>query len=241
MLFDFKINDKFIIVWLSLCAFLHNILMNGTNNVIISSLQKEFYLSSRETGVYVSVYDIGSLCSSILISFAATRGSKPKWIAFGMVMLFLGCMINVLPHFIKPDYSYQKKHSNSSHVVNSDNIVELCNYSVSTQNYQADEYFLRNYSSTPANPIDQTSQQQSSSIFGFQIKYLLYVANIVNGLSSASMTTITFSYIEDFAPSKKLSSVYESVYFVTGAFGVSFFLKYIKKFKIISIKFNLLT
>lgn len=218
MIFGIKINDKFIIAWLSLCAFLHNILMNGTNNVIISSLQKEFYLSSRETGVYVSVYDIGSLCSSILISFAATKGSKPKWIAFGMIMLFFGCMINILPHFIKPDYSYQKKISNSSHVVNSDDIVELCNYSMSTQNHQAD-YFPRNYS-TPASSFEQT-QAPSSSIFGFQIKYLLYIANIVNGLSSASMTTITFSYIEDFAPSKKLSSTYESIYFVMGAFGVS--------------------
>ncbi|RNA26631.1 solute carrier organic anion transporter family member 1A2 isoform X1 [Brachionus plicatilis] len=218
MLFDFKINDKFIITWLSLCAFLHNILMNGTNNVIISSLQKEFYLSSRETGVYVSVYDIGSLCSSILISFAAARGSKPRWIAFGMIMLFVGCMINVLPHFIKPDHSSQKKFSNSSHVINSDDIVELCNYSLSTQNHQADVYFPRNYTS-PASPVDQT-KTASSSIFGFQVKYLLYIANIVNGLSSASMTTITFSYIEDFAPSKKLSSVYESIYFVMGAFGV---------------------
>lgn len=86
------ISHQFIIIWLSLSAFLHNILMNGANNVIISSLQKEFYLSSRETGIYVSVYDIGSLLSSILISFASARGSKPRWISFGMVMLFIGCM-----------------------------------------------------------------------------------------------------------------------------------------------------
>ena len=96
-----NVSHQFIIIWLSLAAFLHNILMNGANNVIISSLQKEFYLSSRETGSYVSIYDVGSLVSAVVIPFVSASGSKPRWIAFGMVMLFIGCQITVLPHFFR--------------------------------------------------------------------------------------------------------------------------------------------
>ena len=61
MAFKFKFSHQFIIIWLSLSSFLHNILMSGANNTIVSSLQKEFYLSSKETGIYVSFYDVGSL------------------------------------------------------------------------------------------------------------------------------------------------------------------------------------
>ena len=222
MSLNFKISHKFIIVWLSLSAFLHNILMNGANNVIISSLQKEFYLSSRETGVYVSVYDIGSLLSSIFISFAAARGSKPRWIAFGMIMLFIGCMVNVLPHFLKPNETSlqsgleaKQDYLNASHVVTSDNIIELCNYSMSIDD---SEYFARNLTQE-TKLID--NRPKASPPSGFQLKHLLYAANIINGLSSASMTSITFSYIEDIAPNHKISSIYEAIYFVFGAFGVS--------------------
>lgn len=59
------------------------------------------------------------------------------------------------------------------------------------------------------------------TIFGriFQYKNLLYLGNFINGWSSASMTTITFSYLEDIAP-PAMSAIYESAYYATGAFGV---------------------
>lgn len=218
MVFNLNISHKFIIAWLSLSAFLHNILMNGANNVIISSLQKEFYLSSRETGVYVSVYDIGSLLSSIFISFAAARGSKPRWIAFGMIMLFIGCMVNVLPHFLKPNEFSQEALEVAP--VKNDAIIELCNHSISVDDTQPIKHFARNLSHETTKLISTSETPQPAAASWFQLKHLLYLANLINGLSSASMTSITFSYIEDIAPSHKLSSIYEAIYFVLGAFGV---------------------
>lgn len=215
--FKLKFSHQFIIVWLSLAAFLHNILMNGANNVIISSLQKEFYLSSRETGVWVSVYDIGSLLSSVLISFASARGSKPRWIAFGMCMLFCGCMITVVPHFIRAAPSGNDLEASDSQPVtsSSDNIIEMCDYTliINDQNSSSTKKFLR-HRADPADKLDekQTTNNvaQASSWLPFQPKYLLYAANMINGLSSASMTTITFSYIEDMAP-HHLSGIYEGM------------------------------
>lgn len=186
----------------------------------MSSLQKEFYLSSKETGIYVSVYDIGSLISSILVSFASARGSKPRWIAFGMVALFIGCMIDIIPHFVKPKSSQNIDLDQNVTIAQmtkfDDNSIELCNYSVS---------FLHNETSKYIRPIlNETNMIKSKKINNFaggffQLKHILYFGNMINGFSSASLTTITFSYIEDVAP-PHLSAVYESIYYAVGAFGV---------------------
>jgi len=229
MAFKLKYSHRFIIIWLSLAAFLHNILMNGANNVILSSLQKEFFLTSRETGIYVSVYDIGSLISTIFVSFASARGSKPRWIAFGLACLFLGCMIDIVPHFIRPDPNESTPAGgnndgsatspNPLHTpIMTENSIELCNFSIGFTNDDRQFRQARNLQSDFAsNDKDHKSVVKSSSFF--QLKHLLYLGNTINGFSSASMTTITFAYIEDVAP-PHLSAIYESIYYAVGAFGV---------------------
>ena len=154
----------------------------------------EFYLSSRETGVYVSIYDVGALISAVVIPFASAKGSKPRWISFGMIMLFTGCFINIIPHFLRT----------SSISINNEKSIELCNSSFTNRN---------TVEQSTENPHKKSSQKL------FQLKHLLYIANIINGLSSASMTSLAFSYIEDIAPNG-LSSIYESIYFCVGALGV---------------------
>ena len=221
MAFKLKYSHRFIIIWLSLAAFLHNILMNGANNVILSSLQKEFFLTSRETGIYVSVYDIGSLISTIFVSFASARGSKPRWIAFGLVCLFIGCMIDIVPHFIRPDPNEASTggdaitNSNRNMSIMSENSIELCNYSIGFTNDDKQFRQARNL----ATNLDQSEQKLQKPSGFFQLKHLLYLGNTINGFSSASMTTITFAYIVDVAP-PHLSAIYESIYYAVGAFGV---------------------
>ncbi len=227
----FKNTHQFIIIWLSLAAFLHNILMNGANNVILSSLQKEFYLSSRETGIYVSVYDIGSLLSGIIVSFAAATGSKPRWIAFGVISLFFGCCIVTLPHFIKPsDDHTMPSMTNTNETVDAASLgassIELCNYSLAISDTQNQKKYarsvlnngLQNMSSDDQVQIKEIKSSYKKSSF-LQMKHILYLGNMVNGFSSASLTTITFSYIEEIAPHSR-SAIYESIYYAVGAFGV---------------------
>ena len=56
--------------------------INGFVNVIITTLERRFGLSSTETGVIAGSYDIGSMISVIPISyFGAKLGtSKPKYV-----------------------------------------------------------------------------------------------------------------------------------------------------------------
>ena len=59
---------------------LQGMAINGFVNVIITTLERRFGLSSTETGVIAGSYDIGSMISVIPISyFGAKLGtSKPK-------------------------------------------------------------------------------------------------------------------------------------------------------------------
>jgi solute carrier organic anion transporter family protein 1C len=206
-------SHRTIIVLLCSAAFIHNVVMNGAMNVILSSLQKEFYLSSKDTGIYISVYDIGSLISSIFVPVMGARGSKPRWIAFGMCMLCLGCFINVTPHFLKPR-SFQMPFNDTAVIdLNDDhgvNRFELCHES---------DMNNANSTNTVNSCTSKLIENQGSSFRVYNLKYVFYMANIVNGFSSSSMTTLAFSYIEDIAP-HELATIYESVYYATGALGM---------------------
>lgn len=75
-----EITHRIIIVVLCAACFLHNAITNGAMNVVVSSLQKEFYLSSKESGYYLSSYDLGSVVCSFIIPIVSSRSSKPRWI-----------------------------------------------------------------------------------------------------------------------------------------------------------------
>ena len=193
----------YIMIWLCVSTCLHNILMNGSNNAVIPSLQKEFFLSSKETGIFVSVYDIGSMISVVLMSLLSTRVAKQKLISFGMFVLFLGCMLNVLTHFLRK----------TSTVLNNDNIVELCNDTLLVDSDERVHHLL--YRANRTERIDTTQKIGFTGVF--RLKHLLYGANIVNGLSSASQTSILVSYIDDFSG----SSLYVGIYYAIGAVGLA--------------------
>lgn len=206
-----NLHHRTVVIWLSTAAFVHNIVMNGAMNVIVSSLQKEFYLTGKEAGTYVSVYDIGSLISSLIVPVMGARGSKPRWIAFGMYMLCIGCFVNVLPHFLKSKISTNILVTSPlyENVTLKEGIIELCD---------ANRVLGVNMSATDSIDVcKDTSIPEDASLN--RLKYILFAANIINGLSSASLTTLALTYIEEIAPAK-LTSVYEGIYYATGAFGL---------------------
>ncbi len=164
-------------------------------NVIISSLQKEFFLSSKDTGIYISLYDIGSLVSSIVVPIMGTRGSKPRWISFGMVMLSLGCLLTSTPHFFK---SY----------------VPLLQ---STANHTLiDGEMGPGHGATHGMRPNQTG---GMSLRLNSLKFILFASNIVMGMSSSSIATLAYSYIEDVTP-VEYSTIYQSIYYACCGMGM---------------------
>ena len=105
----------------------------------------------------------------------------------------------------------------SGELITEENSIELCNLGMYIDGHNEVLFFNRSRSDTNI----EMKPKRVDSLYDrvFQYKNLLYVGNFLNGWSSASMTTITFSYLEDIAP-PSMSAIYESAYYATGAFGV---------------------
>jgi len=104
-------NPKWFLVFLSFAAFTQGLCVNGLVNVVITSIERRFGLQSTQTGIIASSYDIGSLLVTIPVSYLGGRvgASKPRWIAFGMLLMGLGSLVWSLPHFAVTPYNRQSK------------------------------------------------------------------------------------------------------------------------------------
>uniref|UniRef100_A0A1B0CRW9 Solute carrier organic anion transporter family member n=1 Tax=Lutzomyia longipalpis TaxID=7200 RepID=A0A1B0CRW9_LUTLO len=69
---------------------------NGT----ISTIEKRFKIPSRNSGFISVGNDISLMLVSILVTYYAGKGHKPRWMAAGLFMLSAFCLLTSLPHFI---------------------------------------------------------------------------------------------------------------------------------------------
>jgi len=82
--------------------------VNGFVSVVISTIERRFELSSKQSGFVASGYDIASVLCLIPVSYIGGRGHKPRWIAGGVLLLSLGSFMFALPHFVAEYYSYDE-------------------------------------------------------------------------------------------------------------------------------------
>lgn len=85
---------------------LAGLIVNGFINVVITTIERRFGLRSRQTGLVASGYDIASFLSLVPVTYFGGRmgASKPRIIAWGVVLLGLGSLTFALPHFLVGPY-----------------------------------------------------------------------------------------------------------------------------------------
>lgn len=91
---------------------------------VITTIEKLFQIKSRTTGLLMSVTEIGQISTTLLLTFYAGRGHRPRWIACGMVLFAIASFGCTLPHFI---YGDQLLHANTILKGQSSNMVTLSN------------------------------------------------------------------------------------------------------------------
>ncbi len=52
------------LVILCLCAFVQNVAVGGANNAILSTIERAYYLSSMESAIFLSIYDVANIIAS---------------------------------------------------------------------------------------------------------------------------------------------------------------------------------
>ncbi|XP_034670644.1 solute carrier organic anion transporter family member 74D-like, partial [Drosophila subobscura] len=62
---------------------------NGT----LTTLEKRYKIPTKITGVISVGNDISTVFSSAFLAYYAGRGHRPRWIAFGLVILAVFCLL----------------------------------------------------------------------------------------------------------------------------------------------------
>lgn len=99
----------FLLAALSLCAICQGSIVNGFISTSISSIEKRFSLSSTQSGIFSAFYDIAIVLVLVPISYYGNKCHKGIIIATGMVLVGIGSIILILPHFLAGHYSFGEK------------------------------------------------------------------------------------------------------------------------------------
>ncbi len=81
------------------CSSLQGLVINGYINVGVATIERRFELSSSATGLIVSMYDITCAVLVLFVTYIGGRGHKPRWLAWGLIIMGTGSVIFSLPHF----------------------------------------------------------------------------------------------------------------------------------------------
>jgi MFS family permease len=84
-------------------VFLQQFVVTGISNVVVSSIEKRFFLKSSQVGTIFSCFDIGNLILTIVVSYFGYR-HKPKFLGTGAFVFALGCFVFALPQFLADRY-----------------------------------------------------------------------------------------------------------------------------------------
>ena len=77
---------------------------SGLIPVVISSIERRYGLSSKETGTLISFYDATTGIAVVLITHYGHRAHRPLWLARCMVLFAVGCFIFIIPQAIGRKY-----------------------------------------------------------------------------------------------------------------------------------------
>eukprot|EP00111_Clytia_hemisphaerica_P005496 TCONS_00015937-protein len=100
-----KFNSmKWFLLALSLASFVQAITVGGITAVNLQTLETEFGLTSKSTGLIMTGNDISGLLLVTVVSFFGTKASKPKWMGIGSVITGLGIALFALPKLMIGKY-----------------------------------------------------------------------------------------------------------------------------------------
>ncbi|KAK3587808.1 hypothetical protein CHS0354_042772 [Potamilus streckersoni] len=183
------------VFWQCVFNFFEGFAVNGIINVIIPALEKRYSLSSSRSGLIASSYDFGAFLCYLFIGYFGEQRHKPRILAFGIVLMSIGCLIFSLPQFIVGKYEYTVSDISNA----SDN---LCNN--------------KNQLNASKSESSVGDSQNSNAVM-----YALFViGQTLIGVGASPMFTLGLTYIDENCK-PKLSSFYISWTYCFAAIGVA--------------------
>lgn len=221
-------NRNLALAILCCCAFMQNVIVGGANNAILSTIEKAYYMTSVESAVFLTMYDVANIIASPIIGYFGDRKQKPKIIAMSMLGLCLAACVMVLPQFAATNGNNNP--TSTSTQTEEDNNDTSIGYLSDLMCNLSDSSTISPSSTTASTPLIRGSQSATNRLFN-NMKYVFYLANLLNGVASVALYTIVISYIEGMFSKEQVGHSRDSQTFISGN-KINYFLFNMKKFRL---------
>ena len=101
---QFLAKPKWFLIFQCGLVLTQGMIVTGMAGVVISSIEKRFFLKSKEVGALTACYDVAAACMAIVVSYYG-HSHKPRWLGFGAAILGIGCFCFALPHLLVGNYA----------------------------------------------------------------------------------------------------------------------------------------
>ena len=203
--------------FMCLIVMLTNALTVGYRNSVITTIEKRFEFSSVFSGVLSGSLEIGSLITTLFVSYFCAKSNMPKCIAISSLVCGLGSLLYALPHFLSGSYTVNNKVMNktvegllckipspklfnSHNGMNKTSFLELGLKTLADTNSEETHTKLKAHADNIIaflNPfdLDPSCLLKPSNYGHFAI---LIIASLLIGSSSAPLYTLGTTYIGNF-------------------------------------------
>uniref|UniRef100_A0A182UM09 Kazal-like domain-containing protein n=1 Tax=Anopheles merus TaxID=30066 RepID=A0A182UM09_ANOME len=202
---------KVFVLLLSILVTLQQALSSGYINSVITTIEKRFEIPSSLSGLIASSYEIGNVITVIFVSYLGSRRHIPVWIGIGAVIMGIGSLVFMLPHFTgepNPGILIDNK--------TSDNICRLVSVREQDMGLGRLSNSLSNPPLTSHNLRGDNCLKSKASTFGPVI--LFVIAQILLGGGGSPLFTLGTTYVDDHVR-KESSSMYIGAMYSMAAFG----------------------
>ena len=104
----------------------YTMITSGFISGVMSSLQRQFSLSTSKIGVIISSFDILSIFAIPLVSYFGAKTNRPRLIALCAIAWVLGAGVFTLPYFLGPKYKILMEDTSSNSSMSIYEKYDLC-------------------------------------------------------------------------------------------------------------------
>ncbi|XP_065344246.1 solute carrier organic anion transporter family member 5A1 [Cloeon dipterum] len=204
---------KVFVLLLSVLVTLQQALASGYISSVITTIEKRFEIPSSHSGLIASSYEIGNVFTVIFVSYLGSRKHIPIWIAIGSLVMGIGSMVFMVPHF------YAEPHladGNSGSSNASENICQRV--SVREQDMGLGVLSSAGLSSPALSPGSRVDNciMSTPSTTGPVLIFLF--AQFLLGCGGSPLFTLGTTYIDDHVHPES-SAIYIGIMYSMAAFG----------------------
>ncbi|KAF7287700.1 hypothetical protein GWI33_003343 [Rhynchophorus ferrugineus] len=202
---------KTFVLLLSFLVTLQQALSSGYINSVITTIEKRFEIPSSLSGLVASSYEIGNVITVIFVSYLGSRRHIPVWIGVGSVLMGVGSLIFMVPHFIS-DENMGVTTLNTTE----DNMCRVVSVHDQDMGLGRLSSGLSSPPLAPNNIRGDNCIRGSPSTRGPVI--LFVIAQLLLGCGGSPLFTLGTTYIDDHVKSES-SSIYIGCMYSMAAFG----------------------